>query len=46
MSTQTVFKTFAQANEKIKMKKMKKDEVAATISLQNYLDYKENQNGR
>ena len=42
-STQSAIKALVKQNQSRKKQKAKKDEVAATIILQNYLDYKENQ---
>lgn len=41
-STKSAIKTMIQAGTSRKKQKQKKDEVAAVIILQNYLDYKEN----
>lgn len=41
-STKAAIKTLIHQNQSRKKQKQKKDEVAATIILQNYLDYKEN----
>jgi|GEM_PF-326712 len=41
-STKAAIKTLISANVKRKIQKSKKDEVAAVIILQNFLDYKEN----
>lgn len=41
-STQAAIKTLVSSNVSRKKQKQKKDELAAVIILQNYLDYKEN----
>lgn len=41
-STQAAIKTLVKSNASRKKQKAKKDELAAVIILQNYLDYKEN----
>ncbi|MCR3906796.1 MAG: Holliday junction resolvase RuvX [Tenericutes bacterium] len=40
MSTQTAIRTMIKGSERRKSQKQKKDELAAVIILQNYLDYK------
>lgn len=40
LSTQSAMKTMIKANEKRSKQKEKKDELAAVLILQNYLDYK------
>ena len=40
LSTQTAIKTMIKGSESRKNQKLKKDELAAVVILQNYLDYK------